>query len=363
MWIYGSGGYAVKKIAIFQKDFQVGGIQRSLLSILEKLDYSKYSVDLYYFDDKPFFELPKRDKLNYIYCRPFPYYYRFLYFGLIRKLAHFPFSGREYDLAVDFNSYSGECAAGALAVKADRRVEWIHNDMQIKHASEPKYRVLWHFFKSKFKAFDEFCAVSPGIIDGFRKMTGLADAKVTVVQNYIDTDAIFKKAEEDTDFRPREEEYNLCTMGRLCHQKGFDILLDIMGDVVSRRQDMHLYIIGDGPDRDKLEKQIRAGGLESHVTMLGNRQNPFPILRHMDGFALTSRYEGQGMVLWEAKSLGLELFAAKNLERYNPGISGRDDMLSALVGAEKREKTRDDLREYNDGISRALDGVFDRESR
>ena len=72
----------------------------------------------------------------------------------------------------------------------------------------------------------------------------------------------------------------------------------------------------------------------------------------MDGFVLTSRYEGQGMVIWEAKALGLPLYISKNLEAYNPGITGCSDMVHALTQAQKpAQKLYDDLSAYNTGIS------------
>ena len=79
----------------------------------------------------------------------------------------------------------------------------------------------------------------------------------------------------------------------------------------------------------------------------------------MDGFVLTSRYEGQGLVIWEAKTLGLELFITDNLEKYNPGISGYRDVTAALIGAQRREKQRDDLHEYNAAIRRSLDELLE----
>lgn len=63
----------MRKIAIFQKNFQVGGIQRTLLNILSQLDTKKYAVDVFYFDPAPFYQLPERDNLNFILCRPYPY--------------------------------------------------------------------------------------------------------------------------------------------------------------------------------------------------------------------------------------------------------------------------------------------------
>lgn len=351
-------GETMKHIAFFQRDFQVGGIQKALVNILNNLDYSRYAADVYVFDDKPFYTLPAHDGLHVIVCRPWPYWSRFVPFDLARRLFPGVKAERDYDVAVDFNSYSQECAAGALTVPARKRVMWVHNDMSIKYAEEPKYRLLWQFFKGKFRHFDAFAPVSAGIVDGFRKMTGQRVVPVAVVPNYIDTAEIFRMAEGECEGDVDETKYNLCSMGRLVHQKGFDLLLEDFAKVHTERPDMHLTLIGDGPERENLEKQIASLGLQDSVTMTGNLRNPFPLVKRMDGFALESRYEGQGIVLWEAKALGLELFMHKRLEPYNPDLHGVDDMVSALLLAQRREKLPDDLHEYNEKVTRALDIVF-----
>lgn len=349
----------MKKIAIFQSDFKVGGIQKALLNILGDIDYDKCMVDVYVYDDKLFFELPRHDNLKIIFCRPYPFLNRLVYFDLLRCIAPAPDTQTEYDIAIDFNSYRNECAIGALSVKAKKRIMWIHNDVEIKRRNEPKYRILWHFFKGKLRRFDEFAAVSPGIIDGFRRVSGIYDKPITAIPNHIDTAEIFRKAAQPLDFTVREDEYNLCTMGRICHQKGFDILMDHMAQVHRVRPDIHLYLLGDGPDREALEKQISELKLDTCVTLLGNQTNPFNYLAKMDGFVLTSRYEGQGLVIWEAKTLGLEIFITDNLEKYNPGIQGCGDIVKALSAAVRREKLPDDLSEYNAEISRSLDRLLE----
>ena len=348
----------MKKIAFFVRNFQVGGIQKAMVNLLEQLDYSRCRADVFYFEDQPFYELPQRENLRYFLCRPYPYAARFVPFALLKKLAPVCPTREEYDVAVDFSSYSSECAVGALSVQAKKRLMWIHNDVELKLREDKKYRILWLFFKGKFPHYDGFCAVSEGIIPSFRRMTGLEQVPIYTIPNFIDTKAIFRKAEEPVERTVNPAEYNLCSMGRLCHQKGFDILLDLVAAVRARRPDLHLTLIGDGEDRQALEEQIRRLNLEDCVTMTGSLSNPFPLLRQMDGFALTSRYEGQGIVLWEAKALGLELFMAKHLEKYNPGLQGGEDLEQALLAAEKKEKHPDDLSAYNDAIRKKLEQVL-----
>ena len=350
----------MKRIAIFQSDFMVGGVQRSLINILNSIDYSRCIVDLYLFHRETFFPLPPRENLNIIYGDEYPRWNRVVYFNLVKRFAKpVPVPpGVEYDVAIDFNSYRNECAVGTLTVPAKKRVMWIHNDMEIKRRNEPKYRIMWHFFKAKLNQYDEFVTVSPGIIDGFRRLSGIQEKPVTSIPNFILADSILEQAEEPVDFQVDPGVYNLATMGRICHQKGFDLLMGYFKEVVERRRDIHLYLLGDGPDREALQEQIKTLGLSDYVTLLGNQANPFRYLKQMDGFTLTSRYEGQGMVILEAKVLGLELFISKNLEPYNEGIRGREHLVDDLVNARRREKVPDRLEEYNQTIRRKLETLM-----
>ena len=346
------------KLAFFTSDFKIGGMQKSLVNLLKNLDHERCEADIYYYEDEIFYELPVCKGINYIKLDPKPYWYRFVYFRLLMMFfAKDPAPGKHYDVAIDFNSYQNECALYACTVRADKRVMFVHNDVERKLEEEPKYKVLWHFFKGKFAYYDEFAAVSSGIVESFRRASG-TNAPIWIVPNYVDTEEIFRKADKPLVFRFDDTKYNLCAVGRLCHQKGFDILLDIYGRAAELRQDLHLYIIGDGPDKDALRLKAREMEIDRRMTFLGNQPNPYAYMSHMDGLALTSRYEGQGMVIMEAKALGLDLYVSRNLEGCNQGIRCSDDIAAELLIADKKVKVRDDLEAYNRNITRQLDRIF-----
>ena len=345
------------RLAFFTSDFKIGGMQKSLVNLLKNLDHERCEADVYYYEDEIFYELPVCKGINYIKLEPKPYWYRFVYFRLLMQFAKDPAPGKHYNVAIDFNSYQNECALYACTVDADKRVMFVHNDVERKLEEEPKYRVLWHFFKGKFAYYDEFAAVSTGIVESFRRASG-TDKPIWIVPNYVDTAEIFQKADKPLVFRFDNSKYNLCAVGRLCHQKGFDILLDIYGRAAELRQDLHLYIIGDGPDKDALRLKAREMEIDRRMTFLGNQPNPYAYMSHMDGLALTSRYEGQGMVIMEAKALGLDLYVSRNLEGCNQGIRCSDDIAAELLTADKKVKVRDDLSAYNRNITRQLARIF-----
>lgn len=346
----------MKRIAFFQDNLDVGGIQKSIMNLLMNFDYENYQVDLYLSDSKRFWDVSFPEALNIKYLRHIPKCFSLMPFDLAKNLISLDFSDvtEPYDVAIDFNSYQFSCALGALTVPAKRRIMWIHNNVAVKLENEWKYRVLWHNFKDKFKYYDEFVAVSRGVIEPFRECSGMYDKKYTVIQNTIDTREIFEKAAEETDFAVDESKLNFVAIGRLCHQKAYDIMLDEFSRLVKLRDDVHLYIIGDGDKRLMLEYQRDSLGLTDYVTFLGQKKNPFVYMDKMDAFVSTSRYEGQPLNVMEATALGLPLYCTKNLEKYSEGLVGCEDIVDAMVKAERVEKKRDDLHAYNGEIIRRV---------
>lgn len=349
----------MKRIAFFQSDLGVGGIQKSIVNLLRNLDYSRFQVDLYLSEKTEFWTNDFPKELNIRYLKPIPRWYSFVPFDFALKRIQYDFpAGVEYDLAVDFNSYQCSCAVGALTVPAKKRVMWIHNDVRVKLQNEWKYRVLWHFFKGKFKYYDGFVPVSAALEQPFQAASGVEDKPFTAIQNYIDVGEIHRKmAEECPDLELDENCLNLVALGRLCHQKGYDIMLDTFAEAAKQRDDLRLYIIGDGPDRPALEEQRQRPGLADKVTFLGNQPNPFRYMARMDAFLSTSRYEGQPLNIMEAMAVGLPLYCAKNLEKYTEGLTGYEDLVPALVSARKTEKRPDDLAAYNGEILDRIAGL------
>lgn len=96
--------------------------------------------------------------------------------------------------------------------------------------------------------------------------------------------------------------------GRLCHQKGFTYLLEAMVKV-RRIVPAHLWIVGEGPLRPRLERQIRRLGLGDAVRLLGFRSNPYQLMAAADVFVLSSVYEGFGNVVAEAMACGTPVVA------------------------------------------------------
>lgn len=98
-------------------------------------------------------------------------------------------------------------------------------------------------------------------------------------------------------------------VGRLAPEKNLDVLIKSWAIVERVRPQAHLTLIGEGPERPRLEGLIRSLGLGSCVDLAGAIDDPTSALRLADLFVLPSREEGMSVALLEAMALGLPVVA------------------------------------------------------
>ena len=99
----------------------------------------------------------------------------------------------------------------------------------------------------------------------------------------------------------------LISVGRLCYQKNFLLLIDIAERLLGKRNDWRWEIFGDGPERPVLESKIAEKGLEEKVILKGNVDDLYDSYPQYAAIVMTSRYEGFPMVLIEAAAKGLPM--------------------------------------------------------
>ena len=109
--------------------------------------------------------------------------------------------------------------------------------------------------------------------------------------------------------------HQVLAVGRMDYQKGFDRLIDIWKSVHEVQeaqevlQEWQLVIVGDGPLRHELQKQVEQLGLLESVQILQPTSDIQSLYVHSSIVVLTSRYEGLPMVLLEAQAFGLPIVA------------------------------------------------------
>lgn len=104
----------------------------------------------------------------------------------------------------------------------------------------------------------------------------------------------------------------LIFIGRFAREKNIPLLFDVLQILEQRGLPCHLLLVGDGPDRKRIEEEITRRGLEDHVSITGYipREEVFALLSCSDLFLFPSETETQGLVLLEAMSVGVPVVAA-----------------------------------------------------
>lgn len=121
-------------------------------------------------------------------------------------------------------------------------------------------------------------------------------------------------------------ELNLVTAGRLATIKNFPLLIEAMALLRQRGVDARLVVLGEGEERESLQRRIEGLGLSDHVTLAGFQQQVGPWLRCADAFVCSSNYEGISLAILEAMSAGLPVVATAvggNPNLISDGENGR----------------------------------------
>lgn len=319
----------MKRILISIFDMEIGGVERSLISMLKNFDYEKYQVDLMIFSHKGELlkEIPKQ-------CNILPEIKAYSSFrksiktllkekrfllasariyakilGLIKgkenegiyqmqymwkKSLHFlPMMKQRYDVAI---SYLWPHYFVKVKVKAKKKIGWIHTDFSKIHPNRKLDLKMW-------KRFDYIVAVSKDTKEAFLTEYPSLRKKVKVIENLICPKVIKSLAITEERLLP-ENKFNLLTIGRLTKAKGLDNAILAMEILQNEGyKDLKWSVIGYGGDKEYLESMIKERNLQENFQLLGKKVNPYQYLKQCDLYVQPSRYEGKAVTVNEAKIL------------------------------------------------------------
>lgn len=186
---------------------------------------------------------------------------------------------------------------------------WIHTDFSVFHWSG-------ECFKSGIgelecmRSFDKVVCVSQNVMKNVKKYVG-DSGNIIVLENPINEKAILEKSYEVQDLIIRDTKKLLfVTVGRLCREKGYDMLIEAckMLNSIGYTDLYEVWIIGGGECGDELRKQMTKSNI-SNIIMLGQQTNPYKFLKSADWFISTSRAEGYAVAPQEAAVLGIPIIA------------------------------------------------------
>lgn len=168
-------------------------------------------------------------------------------------------------------------------------------------------RCKWFLRRYLYQRSDAIVAVSEGVANDLRRtLAGDAREKITVIYNPCFIPNAIVEARRD----PQRERIVLA-VGRLCDDKGYDVLIGAFKLIRSHIENVKLIIGGEGPSRRKLEKLISDLDLSNCISLPGFTNDVCDLYRNADLFVCSSRREGFGNVIVEALSFGLPIVSTR----------------------------------------------------
>ena len=207
-----------------------------------------------------------------------------------------------------------------------KKIAWINADI-FKAGYNTK-------FNSKFyQKFDYICPVS----DVLHKMMDMRlpefSEKYITVWDIINPDLTRKLAKEScVNLRKDNGEYIFVTTGRLVPPKGYDIAIEAAKILKENGVKFKWYFIGDGPERQKIEHGIKTNELLNHIVLLGLQTNPYKYMEQADVYVQTSKFEGFGMTIAEAKILGKPIVSTNFDVVYNQITHEKNGLIAEMNG-------------------------------
>lgn len=369
-----------KKILIASYDLEIGGVERSLISMLNNFDYKRYDVDLLLYNHSGEFMplIPKDVKLlpentkyksirlgigalikageyNLAFQRlraKYGYEYRrdkslddTYQMQLMWKYCnpYFPMVEEEYDVAI---SYLWPHDFVVEKVKAKKKIAWIHTDYSNISPDRDMDLEIW-------EKFDSIVGVSEKCVETFLKIYPILKEKCVIVENITSPEFIRKMSEEQVSEEFEKDKFNLLTVARFSYAKGIDQGVEAIKLLRDRGIDnIKWYIVGYGGDENKIRELITRYSLENMIEILGKRDNPYPYMKMCDLYMQPSRYEGKAVTVVEAQILAKPILITNYPTAHSQVVGEVDGEICELSiegianGIEKFYRDRELLERY-----------------
>ena len=326
----------MRNILIASFDMEVGGVERSLISLLENFDYFNNKVDLMLYRHSGDFMNLLADKHELLSeVKEYATYRKSIkeilkdklyMLAITRILANLnsriigniknideigyiqmqlmwkyalpllPKLNKEYDVAI---SYLWPHYFVSEKVQAKRKIAWVHTDYSTIETDIDMDLKMWN-------KFDYIMAVSEECKNAFLKKYPILKDKVKVMENITSPDFIREMASENIEENIKNDNsFKLVSVARLSYAKGIDNAVRALRLLHNRGlTNIKWYVVGYGGDEEIIRNLIKENNLEDSFILLGKKINPYPYINVADIYVQPSRYEGKAVTVGEAQILG-----------------------------------------------------------
>jgi glycosyltransferase involved in cell wall biosynthesis len=216
---------------------------------------------------------------------------------------------------------------------------------------------LKHFASSFLKLFTQrvgthFFACGTEAAEWLYGKSFVQNKNVIILKNAIDASLYSYNEEKRYLFRSKKgwnDNFIVGHIGRFSYQKNHGFVLDVFKNIKRILPNALLLLIGDGEEREVIEKKITLEGLGDSVILTGVVNNVFDYTQAMDSFLFPSLYEGIGIALIEAQAAGLRCFVAKDAVPQETAIT---DLVEYIPLSEGARHWATSILQYKDGYVR-----------
>lgn len=281
-----------KKICFFSGDItRSGGTERVAVqlanALLEDGTYDICFVSLTEQQEKPFYPLKSeinRYRLGRKWINPGPGY-----LPVIGKLRRF-LKEQQIDIIVDI-----DIVLDVLSIPATKRlktkvVSWEHFTADFELSVLYRKMIL----KYSVKRSDYVVVLTDGDLEEYRNRLGRKDA-IRRIYN-----PVAYQLKKETELKQKKI---ILTVGRLVPEKGIEYIKKVSGEILQRYSQWQWIILGEGPERKDLEQFIEEHHLQNRLVLKGNVENVDTYLQQASIFVITSKYEGLGLSMLEARAM------------------------------------------------------------
>lgn len=274
----------------------------------------------------------------------------------------------EYDAAIAYIE-GGSTYYLADHVKAKRKIAFVHISYELTGYNKK----LDH---GCYEAIDKIYCVSDEVKKSFLNYYPDYANKTEVFHNIIDAEGVKNRALDLSEIQQCDEwnsykGFKLVTVGRLNHQKGYDMAVQAL-DIISRAGvDLKWYAVGDGEQNEMLMNLAKSLGVEDCFVILGRKANPYPYMAGADIYVQPSRFEGKSIAIEEAKILCCPMVITRcdgNMEQLTDGVDGlycdmtpesiADEIIRLYKDADLRAVFRDSLAKEDRSKNLELDAFL-----
>jgi len=196
-------------------------------------------------------------------------------------------------------------------------------------ASDPHRRFTRRLYRSLYPRADRVICQTPAMAKDLTDEIRVPAQRLAVLANPLDVEDLRARSESAQSRNaqgPDPQVPRLLAVGRLAHEKGFDLLLRALAKVREALPGIQLLIAGSGPEKSGLKALCSQLGLGSAVFFLGHVDHPCTWFPETTLFVLPSRQDAMPNALLEAAACGLPIVAMPasqglvDLVRNQPGV-------------------------------------------